>query len=121
MAADKKNRVLVSNLLTKVLTGQMSVLQAVRIFPKDTNDSSIDTAFHALMHMEADEDFRAKDSLYKDEQDSFIEFIAQTLARGDDLAQNLIDEYEKFYPEAILYKPDTKENIIKRLLKIINF
>ena len=99
----------------------MSVLQAVTMFPKNTNDSSIDTAFHALVHMEADEDLRAKDALYKEEQDSFIEFIAQTLAKGDDLAQNLVDEYEKFYPEAMLYKPDTKDNIIKRLLKSINF
>ena len=96
------------------------MLEAVSVFPKDTDDSSIDTAFHALMHMEADEDFRTKDALYKEEQDAFIGLIAQTLAKGEDLAQNLIDEYENFYPEAVLYKPDTKENIIKRLLKIIN-
>lgn len=117
---DKKNRVFVSNLLIKVLTGQVSVLQAVSIFPKNTDDPSIDAAFHALMHYEADEDFRAKDALYKEEQDTFIELIAQTLSRGEDLAQNIVDEYTKFYPEAMLYKPDTKENIIKRLLKSIN-
>ena len=120
MAPNRKNRVFVSNLLTKVLTEQMSVLQAVSIFPKNTDDPAIDTAFHALMHLEADEDYRAKDALYKEEQNSFIEFIAQTLAKGDDLAQNIVDEYTRFYPEAMLYKPDTKENIIKRLLKSIN-
>ncbi len=118
--ANNKSRFFVSDLLIQVLTNQMSVLQAASAFPKDTNDPSIDAAFHALMHMEADEDFRSKDALYKEEQDSFIEFIAQTLAKGDDLAENIIDEYTKFYPEAMLYKPDTKENIIKRLLKSIN-
>ena len=119
--ADKKSRIFVSNLLFKVLTEQMSVLEAVSVFPKNTDDPSIDVAFHALMHMEADEDFRAKDALYREEQDTFVELIAHTLAKGDNVAQNLIREYEKFYPEAALYKVDNKENIIKRLLKIINF
>ncbi len=119
--ADKKNRIFVSNLLFGVLTGRLSVLKAVSQFPKDADDKSLDVAFCALMHYEADEDFRAKDALYREEQDGFIEILAQMLSRGENLPQNIIDEYEKFYPESIIYKKDNKENIIKRLLKIINF
>lgn len=117
---DRKNRIFVSNLLFKVLTGGLTVLQAVSVFPKDTHDKSLDIAFHALMHYEADEDFRKNDPLYKEEQDDYLEILANTLKTGDDLPKNIIDEYESLYSETVLYEPDTKENVIKRLLKKIN-
>lgn len=117
---DKKSRVFVSDLLFSVLTEKISVLEAVSHFPKNTNDKSLDIAFHALMHYEADEDLRKKDALYKQEQDDYLEILAQTLKTGDDLPQNIIDEYEKLYSGTVLYNSDTQENVVKRLFKNIN-
>ena len=115
-----RNRIFVSNLLFSTLTGKISVLQAVSEFPKNYEDKSLDVAFHALVHLEADEDLRKHDPLYLEEQNDYIEMIANTLKTGDSLPANIIMEYEKLYPETVVYKNDTQENVIKRLLKKIN-
>ena len=62
------DRILVSRLIMLVLTGQMSVRQALLNFPKNIKDKSIITAYHALIHFEADEELRNSDLMYKEEQ-----------------------------------------------------
>ena len=39
------------------------------------------------------------DLKYKDEQDDYLEFIAQTLQKGDALPKNMIKSYDKYYKE----------------------
>lgn len=94
------NRVYVANLLRLVRVGQLSVREAMLNYPKDTKDESLIAAYHALIHYEADEDIRAQDLLYREEQDNYLEFIYTILERGQDLPQNIIDNYKKYYSSA---------------------
>ena len=54
------DRKFVSRLIYSVLTDRLSVREAILHYPK-TNDLSLKTAYHALVHREADEELRAKD------------------------------------------------------------
>lgn len=102
---ESEDRTHAGELLRLVRIGQISVRQAMFDYPKDTEDESLIAAYHALIHYEADEDLRAKDPLYKEEQDDYIEFLANTLEKGNDLPQNIIENYKKYYDNApILHK-----------------
>lgn len=113
-------RKFVGELLRNVLLGKLPVSKAARMFPKDFDDRTLEAAFHALIHYEADEDLRKKDALYAQEQDEYISLISDTLLTGEDLPQNIIAEYNEYYSEAPLYKKESKENFLKRLKKFIN-
>ena len=97
MDLEVENRMLVSELIRKVLVGVISVREAVTMFPFDTDDKSIEAAYHALIHYEADEDLRKRDILYKEEQDEYLELIFQTLGNGESLPDNIIRNYKKYY------------------------
>ncbi len=104
-----QDRVFVSELLRSVRLGQLSVREAMLKYPKDTKDESLIAAYHALIHYEADEDIRARDILFREEQDDYLEFIYTTLENGDDLPQNIIDSYKEFYDSApILHEKNLK-------------
>ena len=103
------DRLFVSELLRNVRLGQLSVREAMLQYPKDTKDESLIAAYHALIHYEADEDIRAIDILFREEQDDYLEFIYTTLASGNDLPQNIIDSYKEFYDSApILHEKNAK-------------
>lgn len=103
------DRFFVSELLRNVRLGQLSVREAMLQYPKDTKDESLIAAYHALIHYEADEDIRARDILFREEQDDYLEFIYTTLASGNDLPQNIIDSYKEFYDSApILHEKNAK-------------
>ena len=105
---------MVSELIRKVLVGELTVQRALPLFPSQTQDRSIDAAFHALVHYEADEDLRSRDSLYKEEQDDYLTLIFQTLERGESLPDNIIRNYEKYYPTADIPMSDNfKSNVIR--------
>lgn len=99
----------------------MQVSLALKEFPKDSKDKSVNIALYALTHLEADEDIRAKNKLYAREQDDYLTYLMETLEEGYPIPQNIISEYEEYYKESPLYPTMTKENIIKRLKKFINF
>ena len=104
-----ENRKLVAEILRKVRLGELPVRQALLSFPDVQDDKSIMASYHALVHYEADEDLRAKDELYKEEQDDYIEFISYILDRGEDLPDNIIKGYEDYYKSAnIPHTKDTK-------------
>lgn len=104
-----ENRKLVAEILRKVRLGELPVRQALLSFPDVQDDKSIMASYHALVHYEADEDLRAKDDLYKEEQDDYIEFISYILDRGEDLPDNIIKSYEDYYKSAnIPHTKDTK-------------
>ncbi len=115
-----EDRKLVADLIRQVLISRMCVREAVVQFPRDTEDKSIHAAYHALIHYEADEDLRARDELYREEQDDYLEFISYILERGEDLPENIIKNYEKYYTCAnILHEKNTK-GFLKGFLKILN-
>ncbi len=109
-----------AKLLIDVVLGKISVLQALKSFPDNSSDLSVNTCFHILVHYEADEELRSKDKLYKETQDEFVVSVAETLLKGESLPVNIIDEYKVFYESDLIYKKNSKENIIKRLRRIIN-
>lgn len=116
----KEERRIVSRLIYMVLAETLSAREAILKFPKDINDSTIKTAYHALVHREADEDFRYKDLDYKDEQDDYLEFIAQTLQDGNALPQNIIKSYDKYYKGAKTPSSESMKGLIKSLCRFLN-
>lgn len=107
MSGNLQERLLVAELVRKALIGFIPVRESLLNFPPDTKDKSIQAAFHALIHLEADEDLRRRDILYKEEQDEYLEMISQILESGEDLPDNIIRNYEKYYKEPNL--PHTKD------------
>lgn len=116
----KEARIKAAGLLIQVVLQKMSVLEALKKLPKDLNDPSVSACFHILVHFESDEDLRKKDSLYKEVQDEFLVEAADTLSKGEPLPVTIIREYLDFYGSDLIYKKNTKENILKRLKRNIN-
>lgn len=114
------DRQLVSRLIILVLTGQMPVRQALQNFPKNSTDKSIIAAYHALIHFEADEDLRNSDNMYKDEQDEYLQLIAETLSKNRTLPQNIIKAYKDYYSDVALPKDKKINGIIKSICKFLN-
>lgn len=115
-----EDRKLVGRITYKVLAENFSVREAILQFPKECEDISVKSAYHALVHREADEDLRRRDRLYKEEQDDYLEFIAQTLEKGDVLPDNIIRSYEKYYKDiAAPYEGGTK-GFIRSICKYLN-
>lgn len=114
------NRRFVAQLLKQVRLGHLCVREAMLKYPKDTQDESLIAAYHALVHYEADEDIRARDLLYKEEQDDYIEFLAQTLESGSDLPQNIIANYKNFYDSAPILHEKSFKGFLKGFWKNLN-
>ncbi len=93
---EMNNRKFVGRLVYSVLTERRCVREALKLFP-DSMDKNIECAYHALVHFEADEDLRYKDIEYKEEQNDYLEFIAETLVAGKELPRNIIADYEDYY------------------------
>lgn len=114
------DREYVSRLIVGVLTERISVRDAILHFPKDSTDKNIITAYHALIHYEADEDMREADFAFKEEQDEYLNMIAELLYSGKELPKNIIKSYEIYYPEVQMPKSQTFKNIIKTLCRFLN-
>ena len=93
---DIENRKLVGRLVMSVLTEKRNVRETIKLFPK-TKDSSIECAYHALIHYEADENMRYKDIEYREAQNDYLEMLAETLMSGKSLPKNIIEEYKPYY------------------------
>lgn len=115
-----KTRKMTAELLFGVLSGSKTVLEALKSFPKNVPDDSVNVCFHILVHYDADEDIRLKDEIYREEQDDFILNTAETLFRGESLPINIINEYNDFYKETLLYPEINRDTVISRLKKFIN-
>lgn len=109
----------VSRLIISVLTEQRSVSEAIKLFP-ETDDRNIECAYHALLHYEADEELRSKDIEYREAQDEYLEYIAQTLERGKDLPKNIIDEYKPYYSGFASLWNNSIKGIFKEFTRFIN-
>lgn len=115
-----EDRVYVAGLIRQVLISRLCVREAILNFPRDTEDKSIQAAFHALVHYEADEDLRARDSLYREEQDDYLEFISYVLERGEDLPENIIENYEKYYACANIPHEENTKGFFKGFFRFLN-
>ncbi len=120
MSGNFTDRKTVAGLLRRVLLGYCSVREALFLYPKDTNDESLIAAYHALIHYEADEDIRHHDSLYKEEQDDYIEFLSYILERGEDLPENIIVNYKKYYDSAPILHQNNPQGFFKSFWKTLN-
>ncbi len=116
---DINNRKFVGRLVYAVLTERKTVREALLLFP-DTKDKNIECAYHALVHFEADEDLRYKDFEYREEQDDYLEFIAQTLCAGKSLPRNIIGDYEEYYSGVARPWKTGFKNFIKEFIRGIN-
>lgn len=116
---DLNNRKFVGRLIYSVLTSRRSVREAIALFP-DSMDKNIECAYHALVHYEADEDMRYQDIEYKEEQDDYLEFIAQNLVEGKELPRNIVADYEEYYKG--IAKPWTSglKGFLKEFLRFVN-
>ena len=90
------DRKFVGRLIFEVLTEKRNVREAIKLFP-ETKDVNIECAYHALVHYAADEEMRYKDIEYREAQDEYLEFLAQTLSEGKFLPKNIINEYKPYY------------------------
>ena len=113
------DREFVARLILSVLTGRITVREAILHFP-ESNDKNLHAAYHALIHYEADEDQRYKDIEFKEEQDEYLSMIAEILSEGKDLPKNIIKSYESYYPEIELPKSKTIISFIKSVCKFLN-
>lgn len=120
MQRNIKERLLASELVKKSLLGYIPVREALLRFPPETIDKSVQAAFHALVHLEADEDLRRRDIYYKEEQDEYLEMISQILESGEDLPDNIIKNYEKYYKEANIPHSETTIGDMKRFFRYLN-
>lgn len=93
---------IVSDLIFKVLAGNLCVRDAIKRFPPNTDDISLQCAWHALVHYEADEDYSLNDIEYRKEQIDYLEMIAFILGDGQHLPLNIIEEYKQYYESAPL-------------------
>ena len=110
----------IGNLIISVLTDRIIVREALKLFPNDVKDASIKSAYHALVHREADEDFRRRDLLYLDEQDSYLEQLARILQQGHELPKNIIKNYNQYYRDIQINHSNEFKIWIKRLCKFLN-
>jgi hypothetical protein len=108
----------VAELIFKVLTESLCVREAIKLFPAEIYDPSIISAWHALVHYEADKDFKKNDPEYAEEQENFLEMIAFTLQKGNPLPQNILESYQKYYDEALIPR---KKGIISWLKSLLKF
>ena len=115
--SDRKD---VAQLIRLVLVGKCCVREAINQFPNKTEDESIQAAYHALVHFEADEDLRRRDALYKEEQDNYLMFISETLERGEDLPFNIINSYKEFYKSADIPNGNDWKGKCKSFFRMLN-
>ena len=109
----------VGRLYKYALTKRISVRDALAQFPADCEDETIIASWHALCHLEADEDIRLKDELYKKEQDEFLNYVAETLMKGENIPKNIINEYLPYHPDSLISGTTRVKSIINKLKRFL--
>ncbi len=115
-----EERKYVAQLIRYVLIGGICVREALLNYPRATKDPSLVAAYHALIHYEADEDIRLRDALYKEEQDDYLEMLANILDNGEDLPDNVIKNYKKYYKSANIPNGNDTRGLVKSFLRFLN-
>lgn len=116
----KERRKNISRLIYMILAENLTVKEAIMKFPKGTDDPTLRTVYHALIHLEADEELRQKDIEYKEEQNDYLEFLAEILQEGKALPQNIITSYDKYYKNIEIPRSENMKGLIKSLCRFLN-
>lgn len=117
-----QNRLVVADLIEKVLINKITTSEALSKFPKDKLDINIKCAFDALLHREADEDLRKKIADYAQVQDDYLIEICNAFKDNRPLPDNIIREYLKYHSDDLIWGEDKGiKNIFKKLKRMINF
>lgn len=109
-----------AELLIGVLNQQIDFKDAVKAFPQNDEDETLECAFHILLYYDADDEYRAVNPDYASEQTEYIEYISDLLSRGDDIPANIILEYKKYYETAPTIYKNGIMNVIKSLFRFIS-
>lgn len=115
---EREVRKYVAELILKVLKKELYSREALEKFPRDIKDDSLRCAWHALIHYEADEDFKKEDPEYADTQNNCLKELALTLQNGEPLPGNILKEYNNFY--GIVINPETK-SLLSKIKSIFRF
>lgn len=110
----------VSELLFLLLEKKICAREFMENFPVYATDPSLQCAWHAAIHLEADEDIRSIDSEYMAQQDEYLEKIANTLKKAEALPENMLQEYNKLHEPIIKTESKTFIQKLKGILRIIN-
>ena len=116
----KTAREAVGKLFYSMIEGVVTSRKVIDYFPRNVEDDSIKIAWHALLHYDADEEMRIQDAEYAQEQIKYIEFLAGILSKGEELPQNLLDEYEELYKDTTLPKRYNWWGTLRSLLRFLN-
>lgn len=92
----KNQRKKAGELIKCVLVKRMTVKAALLAYPKDSHDESVIASWHALCHFEADEELR-KDKDYAEEQNLYLNDMANTLMDGMELPEYIRNSYKQYY------------------------
>jgi hypothetical protein len=84
-------------LMRECLYSGLLVREALKQWPKITDDPTLVCARHALIHYAADEDIHKKNYQFKEEQIDWLETLIKILSRGDEIPKNIIETYEEYY------------------------
>ena len=71
----------------------------ISLMKEEDYTQEVQAAWHALCHYEADEDIRAKDIEYNNQQIELLEMIAFAFKDGSPLPQNIIEAYHPYYKD----------------------
>jgi len=115
-----KAREATGNILYSVISGAITPFDAVKYFPKNVEDVSLKIAWHALLHYDADEEIRAENPDYAQEQIRYIELLAKILVQGKELPANMLDDYENLYSDTILPKNYNWWGKLKEVFRFLN-
>lgn len=114
-------RKIAGEIIIGVLTEHICVREGLLKFPKDAvSDPSVQAAWHALCHYEADEDLRRRDINYANEQQELLELIAFTFKDGKELPLNIISSYSKYHSEVLIAPQKGFKAILRKLTRFIN-
>jgi len=115
-----KARETTGDILYSMISGAITPFEAVKYFPKNVEDVSLKIAWHALLHYDADEEIRAKNPEYAQEQIKYIELLAKILVQGKELPANMLDDYESLYSDTVLPKNYNWWGKLKAIFRFLN-
>lgn len=117
---DQKAREATGKILYSLISGAISPTDAIKYFPRNIEDTSVKIAWHALLHFDADEEIRQKDSEYAQEQIKYIELLAKILSQGKKLPENMLEDYENLYIDTVMPKKYDFWGTIKALFRFLS-
>ena len=63
---------------------------------------------------------RRRDDVYREEQDDYLEFLADVLDSGEDLPENIIQNYEKYYTCANIPHEENLKGFLNGFFRFLN-